>query len=304
MSATGPYERLAADALRSYALDVDRLTLVGDDWNTTFRAETVTGDAYGVRVYLPDRRSDDEIRCELAWLAALSADANIRVPRPVRARDGSMLVRVDGPAGPRRVAVFSWVPGEQIGDDPPRHLVSALGEGVARLHEHGRSFATVRGMRTWDRPFPHGGGALFDDANADVVGPEARSVFERAFGAAEAAIARLRRADPPRIVHGDLHQDNVLVDADRLWFIDFDDCMLAWPVQDIGVTMWEMGEDEAAWPFRGGFREGYERVAPWPEAWPGAIDTFAACRALIKATTRSVAASQPSRRPCRGGRAP
>jgi Ser/Thr protein kinase RdoA (MazF antagonist) len=148
---------------------------------------------------------------------------------------------------------------------------------------HGRSFDGADGLRVWDRCFPHGGGALFDDGNADVVEPASRSVFERARAATEAAIERLRRGEPPRIVHGDLHQDNVLVDDDDLWFIDFDDCALAWPVQDIGVSMWEIGEDEATWPLREAFREGYERVAPWPERRPGEVATFAAWRALLKA---------------------
>jgi Ser/Thr protein kinase RdoA (MazF antagonist) len=278
-----PFARLAFDALRAYVLDVERVTLVADDWNATFRAESAAGETYAVRVYLPHRRSDDEIRTEVAWMEALAADGSTRVPRPLRAADGSAFVRVDGSGGSRRVAVFSWAPGERLGDDPPARLVSAFGEGVARLHQHGRSFDGVRGLRTWDRPFPHGGGAVFDDANADVVEAGARGVFERATRATEAAIQRLRRDEPPRVVHGDLHQDNVLVDDIGLWFIDFDDCALAWPVQDIGVSMWELADDEATWPLRGAFREGYEAIAPWPERRAGEIDTFAAWRALLKA---------------------
>jgi Ser/Thr protein kinase RdoA (MazF antagonist) len=109
-------------------------------------------------------------------------------------------------------------------------------------------------------------------------------VFERAFDAAREAITRLQRAgEPPRIVHGDLLPDNVFVDRKRLWFIDFDDCALGWPVQDLGVLMWEVGEDEMPWPYRDAFRAGYQRVASWPERWPGEIDTFAACRGLNKA---------------------
>ena len=285
-------ERFASDALRSYALDVERLTLVADTWNVTFRALTISGQAYAVRVYRPDRRSDDEIRTEVVWMEALAAEGIIRVPRPIRAADGSPFVR-DRRSSPHRVAVFSWLGGEKLGDDPARELVPAFGEGVARLHEHARSFSTVRGLRTWDRPFPHGGGAVFDDANGDVVDATARSTFERAFTESDAAIGRLRRSEPPRIVHGDLHQDNVLVEADGLSFIDFDDCALAWPVQDLGVVMWEVGEDEMAWPYRDAFREGYERVAPWPERWPGEIDTFAAARALLKADDSVRMRSEP-----------
>jgi hypothetical protein len=47
--------------------------------------------------------------------------------------------------------------------------------------------------------------------------------------------------------------------------------------------MWEVGEDEATWPYRDALRAGYERIATWPERFPGEIDVFAAARGLRKA---------------------
>jgi len=280
------FEALARRALERYELDVVRLTLIADDWNCTFKVETADGDTFALRVNLPMRRSDDEIRIELAWLEDLAVASGVRVPRPMRSKEGSLFVQAEdvGVPEPRRVAVFTWIPGDRLGEDPDPRLVAGLGEGVARLHEHGRAFQPTAGLRLWDSPFPHEDGAsLFDEANADVVQPSERAVFERAVEATREAIERLGAADEPmRIVHGDIHQDNVLVGAAGLWFIDFDDCMLAWPVQDLGVTMWEVGEDEAASPYREALREGYEGVVPWPERWPGEIDIFAADRGLIK----------------------
>ena len=37
------------------------------------------------------------------------------------------------------------------------------------------------------------------------------------------------------------------------------------------------------WPYRDELRAGYERVAAWPERWPGEIDVFAAARGVRKA---------------------
>ncbi|HEX9122381.1 MAG TPA: phosphotransferase [Actinomycetota bacterium] len=279
------FERLARRALDAYALDAARLSLISADWNCTFRLDTTDGHAYALRVYLPLRRRDDEIRSELAWLESLAGVPRLQVPQPLRSRDGSLFVEAEDEAiaERRRVAVFTWVPGRRLGDEPDPSLVSAFGECVARLHEHGRSFRAVQGLRTWDSPFPYGGGSLFDEANAVLVRPSERVVFERAASAAAGGIERLRATgERPRIVHGDLHQDNVFVDGDELWFLDFDDCLLAWPVQDLGVTMWEVGEDEATWPYRDALRAGYERIAPWPERWPGQIDVFAANRGLLK----------------------
>ncbi len=280
------YEPLARRALEGYELDVTGLTPIGYDWNFTFRVDTIDG-PYALRVYLADRRSDEEIRVELAWLDALAGESVVKVPRPLRSRAGSLFELVPHAEAPepRRVAVFTWVPGAPLGEKPEPSNVSSFGGGAARLHEHGRSFPHVEGLQRWDAPFLEGdAGALLSEQNADIVLPPARAIFERAQRRIREALVRLEASnEQQRIVHGDLHQENVFVHDEDVWFLDFDDCLLAWPVQDLGVTMWEVGEDEATWPYRDALRAGYERVSPWPERWPGEIDVFAAARGMRKA---------------------
>jgi Ser/Thr protein kinase RdoA (MazF antagonist) len=236
-------------------------------------------------VYLVSRRTDEEVRSELEWLEALGTVSQVNVPRPLRSRDGSLFVRAEDEDGTglRRVAIFTWVPGAPLGDEPDPVLVSAFGEATARLHEHGRTFGSVEGLRTWDSPLIHGERSLLDP-NADVIEPPDRRVFELAATAARAEIARLAgddrtASDPAR---GSASRQR-LRRGDDVWILDFDDCLLGWPVQDLGVTMWEVGEDQATWPYRDAFRAGYERVAIWPERRPGQIDVFAANRGLLKA---------------------
>jgi Ser/Thr protein kinase RdoA (MazF antagonist) len=276
-------ERLAREALDAYDVRPTVSSLVSDEWNHTFRVETADGRAYALRVYRAGRRTDEEIRMEIGWLESL-ASAGFSVLRPVRPLDGSAFVTAGTGEDRRRVAVFGWVPGRALGDDPDPTCVAALGETIARLHEHGRAFGARAGVRTWDSAFPNGERSLFHPANHHLLDETAEDTFRLAFAAAEGAIARLHgAAEAPHIVHGDLHQDNVLVDGEDVWVIDFDDCMVAWPVQDLGVTMWEMGEDGATWPLRETLRDGYERVGPWPERHAGEIDVFAANRGLLKA---------------------
>jgi Ser/Thr protein kinase RdoA (MazF antagonist) len=278
-------ESFARHALTAYDIEVRHLRSISTDWNATFRVETADGVAYALRVYLASRRTDDEVRSELEWLEALGTVSQVNVPRPLRSRDGSLFVRAEDEDGTeqRRVAIFTWIPGAPLGDEPDPALVAAFGEATARLHEHGRTFGSVEGLRTWDSPFIHGERSLLDP-NADVIEPPDRRVFELAATAARAEIARLAETtERPRILHGDLHHDNVFAEGDDVWILDFDDCLLGWPVQDLGVTMWEVGEDQATWPYRDAFRAGYERVALWPERRPGQIDVFAANRGLLKA---------------------
>ena len=67
----------------------------------------------------------------------------------------------------------------------------------------------------------------------------------------------------------------------RLFAIDFDDSLLGHPVQDIGVTFWNLQEEPNYEALRHALRRGYERHASWPEHTPGDIDTFVADRALM-----------------------
>jgi Ser/Thr protein kinase RdoA (MazF antagonist) len=284
------FESFARQALDAYDLNVESLDLVGDDWNCTFEVRTCDEQRYALRVYLPHRRSDDEVIAELAWLDALTDVPGIRVPRPLPSREGSPFVRVEIPelSERRRVALFTWISGDPLGDDPEPPSVAAFGEAAARLHDHGANFSDTKGLRTWDVLFPYGGGtSVASRANADVVTPVAEETFERARNATSDLILALQATgEPPRIVHGDLHQDNVFVGAHGVSFLDFDDCALAWPVQDLGVTMWEIGEDQATWPYRDMFRDGYERAAPWPERWTAEVSVSAAHRGLLKVDDR------------------
>jgi Ser/Thr protein kinase RdoA (MazF antagonist) len=96
----------------------------------------------------------------------------------------------------------------------------------------------------------------------------------------DAVLKRLSN-ERPRMIHGDLHQDNVRLFGGRLFAIDFDDSLLGHPVQDIGVTFWNLQEEPNYEALRHALRRGYERHAPWPEHSPGDIDTFVADRALM-----------------------
>jgi len=97
------FEALARRALERYELDVVRLTLIADDWNRTFKVETAAEDTFALRVSLPLPRSDDEIRIELAWLEDLAAASGVRVPRPVRSKEGSLFVEAEDVGVPEPV---------------------------------------------------------------------------------------------------------------------------------------------------------------------------------------------------------
>ena len=281
-------EPLARRALASYDLDVADVSLITNDWNCVFRVDLTDGSSRVLRVSLPDRRTHAEIEGEMAWLAAL-ADGPVRVPAPVRTRDGRLTVDASAPGVPeaRTCAVFGWLEGVRLAGAMTTANLAALGEATARLHQQAAAFLAPAGMKTWDSAYPFlEPEVLFDDEHAPVVDAAGRDAFARARSEAVGAIARLRVAEGPRLVHADLHEDNAFIQPDgSIAILDFDDCMLGWPVQDLGVTVWALAAHDAFHELERALREGYERVAPWPERVPGEVRVFAAARSLKWRTT-------------------
>ncbi len=275
--------RVAESALVAYDLDVAGVSLITNDWNGVFRVDLTDGGRRVVRVGLPGRRSRAQVDAEMGWLDALARASTVSVPTPVSTRDGSFVIeataeRVDGI---RMCAVFEWIEGEPIEDHLTATNLERAGETAAHLHEHARTFPVPSGLRAWDTPFPYGEAVvLFDPEHASSVTDHELSVFRAVRAATEAAIARLADAEPPRMLHADLHEHNLFVDGDVVRVLDFDDSMPGWPAQDLSVIWFELADHDDIETLMIALRRGYERVAPWPERAPGEIAVFAANRAL------------------------
>jgi Ser/Thr protein kinase RdoA (MazF antagonist) len=283
LSNAGKARRLrvvAAAALERYDLRVQRLRLITNEFNAVFRVDAEAGRTFVLRVNLPNRRSLAEIEAEMSWLDALATETAVGVPTPVRADDGDLVVTVSaaGVPEPRHCVLFGWIGGVDLAARTTEENVAELGALTAQLHLHALTFDPPEGLRRWDNPFPlddhH---VLLDDG---VVSPTDRATFMAAIDRIEAVLKRLSD-ERPRMIHGDLHQDNVRAASGRLFAIDFDDSLLGYPVQDVGVTFWNLQEEPNYEALRHALRHGYERHASWPELSPGDIDTFVADRALM-----------------------
>jgi Ser/Thr protein kinase RdoA (MazF antagonist) len=101
----------------------------------------------------------------------------------------------------------------------------------------------------------------------------------------QAEINRLFDGGIPHPIHNDLHPWNVIVSRNRLFAIDFENCLLGFPVQDVGTTLHYIQEHfENRIPYElvlAAFRRGYEAVRPWPEQKAGQVETMIAAHRLL-----------------------
>jgi Ser/Thr protein kinase RdoA (MazF antagonist) len=281
-----PFEPLHLAALGRYGLVPRRLRRLAAD---VVSVDATDGRRYALRCRPAADRVFGNIPLELTWTAALRADTDLEPPVPVPGLDGQ-LVQMVAAAGAETCdcVLFEWIPGVELAQRLTPENAHRLGVLSARLHEHAASFRPppdlpVRRLRDGERD------VLLVRDHPRFLPPARRAVFE-------AAAERFRRvvdalyADPAglRVVHADLHHENVKVHRGKLRPLDFYEVVWAYPVQDLSLTLYDLRYYADCKPhgypaIRDAFAAGYASRLPWPESHPGQLDTLVAARLLRRA---------------------
>lgn len=258
-------------------------------------------------------RTTGERRPIVVWLRVYSGNDAGRVAR----RSSELEAAYDRGTGPRVARVLTWdealgivvcepLPGLHPSEASSPEVMAAIGRSLARLHTTPGVDAPTRGVT-----------ALLDDAAAAAdalarVAPERLADITRI----HAAIRNSAPCDPrePRLVHGDLHLDQILLHHGQVAFLDFDRSYAGDPLADVGNLLahlrlgrhgnaaWHSNElaaefvrahAEAAgtavdaegirfWTLYGMWLAAIRPFRCWQKGWKAAIDdTLAACEELI-----------------------
>ncbi len=288
--------RLALQALRLYELDVDRLNWVSRWTNDMLRVRTRDGNVYALRLCRPGWRTREDLLLEVAWLKALQGDADLNTPHIILSRDGAPFVEVDGEDGaePRRCLLIRWSKGIRLGLRMTEANLHKMGYLFSQLHERGAAFVQPSDLpiKKMDGAYARGDeDILFAALHRAKVARRIIMLFERTTEQVAAAFAQ-RYADPTglRVIHNDLHHENINFYRGCLYPFDFEDTIWGYPVQDIATALQDLMEDtppDAFEPLQDAFRAGYERHSPWPERYPGEIDVFRAGFVLKRANNKA-----------------
>ena len=200
-----------------------------------------------VKFYRPGRWSRETILDEHAFLSDLAA-AEVPAVAPIDIGTGVTLSEIEGIF----YAVFPKVRGRSL-DELDAENRRRIGRTIGRMHAVGASRDAPHRPRVDVKRY------VFEPLEVLMAGgfipeglaPRYRDVATRI---GEAAAKMLTTARVQRI-HGDLHWGNILWTPDPL-LVDFDDCVVGPPVQDIWLLA--RGHSEEARKLREDLIEGYE----------------------------------------------
>ncbi len=281
--------KLACRALEQYDLEVTGLRLVGIFTNALFQVRTLDGPNYLLRICTPGWRTTKDLYSEAMWLQAIGRETDIGAPLPYPARNGEFLVEASSPGipGPHCCMLMSWIPGVLLA----KHLTEAnlykMGVLFARLHAHAATFSPPPAFtrRKMNRLYARGEeDILLSEECLEAFNPHNRDIFEATWAKVDTAFRNLYAdLNGLRVIHNDLHHENIKIYHGRLYPLDFEDTLWGYPVQDIAMALQDLMMDispEAYEPLFSAFRQGYESRAAWPETYAGQIDTFRAGRMI------------------------
>jgi len=204
--------------------------------------------------------------------------------------DGNLLTRVSIPGipGERLCSLLRWVKGRELKKEETQpHHYKALGELLARLHDHSAHWQVPAGLSK--RNYDWGGlfGKVGGDGNPSSAAwsrlpPGYAQPFEAVSKKVKQVMAAWGRGpDVYGLIHGDLGLPvNVLFWNGNARIIDFDDSGFGYYLFDLSIILEDSQEDQIQPQFRDALLDGYTRLRPLSEDQIKSLDLFLAAYAV------------------------
>jgi len=223
-----------------------------------------------VKFYRPGRWSRETILDEHAFLADLAA-AEVPAVAPLDLGTGATLGEIAG----IYYAAFPKVRGRTL-DELDAENRRRIGRTIGRMHAVGAARRAPHRLRLDATTYIREPVEVLLKGNfiPENLAPRYRDVALRIADAVDAPLgaARIQR------IHGDLHYGNLLWTADGPILVDFDDCLIGPPVQDLWLLA--RGHSEEARRAREDLVEGYELFREFDRSTLALSEPLRACRII------------------------
>ena len=259
---TDSLTKFAHEILKKYGISDAEVDCINFEFNATFSVSTVSGQKYALRLNINSTRVASNIQAETQWVRGLSRASSINVPTPIASLADTYLVSaIHADSGQVIFGVmYSWLEGEELGDEPTLEQLRIVGQTMALLHDNSSNFTLTDGaeLPTFNDFFWGTEDYLF--SSKSLLIPQDRQLIEQARDLIMKFTNELYENSPVHVIHADLHGWNLMWHEDQLYIFDFDDCGYGVEAQDIAVALYYLDtpEQEVA------LLDGYKSIRPLP----------------------------------------
>lgn len=232
-------KQAALIALQNYDLDWEQIRFNQLSDTCTFIIETSKEGSFLLRIHAGMSR--EEIDSEIVWLDALNEKMDITLPKGILDRNGSKTVTINLENGYFGYAsLMRWVEGVQASDGLTEDEIFREGILLAKLHKESQNFELTA---NFIRPF--WGEESFRRAMIRLTQHYDRFLVDAEFllyqSAAEKILSwinKLSKDDESYgLIHGDLHQGNIVFHNGEPRPIDFGRCGFGYFLYDIAHSI-------------------------------------------------------------------
>jgi Ser/Thr protein kinase RdoA (MazF antagonist) len=217
---------------------------------------------FALRINVNSDRTYDNLRGEIAFVRFLNEKATVNLPKPIASKKGEFALSVTSALLERDlgVALYSWLDGEELGDEPSEHALRKLGAAMAAMHQATADFTLPDNAQL---PFLKDFLWQTQDvifASGSPLSKEDIELLTKAKIEIERIIENLYSGSKAIAIHADLHGGNVFSHEDKIYIFDFDDAGFGLPIQDLATALYYLDtpEQDAA------LLAGYQSVSELP----------------------------------------
>ena len=252
----------AHEILKKYGITDAEVESINFEFNATFSVSTQSGQRYALRLNINSTRTVSNIQAETQWVRDLARIPSINVPTTIASLEDQYLVSAHHADSGQTIygVMYSWLEGEEIGDEPTLDQLHTVGRAMALLHENSSHFTLTDGaeLPTFNDFFWGTEDYLFSGKSTLI--PKDRQLIEQARDLIMMFTDELYATSEVHIIHADLHGWNLMWHEDQLSIFDFDDCGYGVEAQDIAVALYYLDtpEQDAA------LLDGYKSIRQLP----------------------------------------
>ena len=253
---------LARAVLLEYPFEVQSIEIINYEFNATFKVVTTKNEIFALRINVNSDRTYENLCGEIAFVSFLNEKKAVNLPKPIASKKGEFALTVASSLLERDlgVALYSWLEGDELEDEPSYDVLRKLGAAMAAMHQATTDFTLPDNAQL----------PLLKDflwQTQDIIfssgSPLSKEDFElltKAKKEIENIIEDLYSGSKPIAIHADLHGANVFSHGDQIYIFDFDDAGFGLPIQDLATALYYLDtpEQDAA------LLAGYQSVSELP----------------------------------------